>query len=64
MKAADLDKTSARLERKSFDFADEVREPYEKGRVDVLKVGNARQWTPSESRSSQAGDFVNTGRRS
>jgi len=44
MKAAESDRTTLRLERKSFDKADEVRTPYEKGRVDVLKVGDTRQW--------------------
>jgi quercetin dioxygenase-like cupin family protein len=41
---AKLDRTAIRLQRKTFDKADEVRTPYEKGRVDVLKVGDARQW--------------------
>jgi quercetin dioxygenase-like cupin family protein len=34
----------AAVERKSFDEPDEVRNPYEKGRVDVLKVGDTRDW--------------------
>lgn len=35
---------AAPARRKRFDNADEVRNPYPKGRVDVLKVGNTRQW--------------------
>jgi quercetin dioxygenase-like cupin family protein len=34
----------AAVERKSFDVPDEVRNPYEKGRVDVLNVGDTREW--------------------
>jgi quercetin dioxygenase-like cupin family protein len=34
----------ATLEKKRFDAPDELRNPYEKGRVDVLKVGNGREW--------------------
>jgi mannose-6-phosphate isomerase-like protein (cupin superfamily) len=41
---AELEKTAAQLERKSFDEADEVRTPYERGRVDVVKVGDAKRW--------------------
>ena len=41
---AKVDKAATRVERKSFENADEVRTPYEKGRVDVLKVGDARPW--------------------
>jgi quercetin dioxygenase-like cupin family protein len=44
MTDVDSEKTVPRVERKSFDMADEVRTPYEYGRVDVLKVGNVRQW--------------------
>jgi quercetin dioxygenase-like cupin family protein len=35
---------TARLERKSFDAPDEVRTPYQKGRIEVLKVGDAQTW--------------------
>lgn len=35
---------STRLERKSFDSPDQVRNPYEKGQVDVLKVGDTHTW--------------------
>ena len=35
---------TARLQRKSFDTPDEVRTPYERGRIDVLKVGDAHTW--------------------
>jgi len=41
---AELEKTAAQLERKSFDEADEVRTPYERGGVDVVKVGDAKRW--------------------
>lgn len=41
---AKLEKAATRVERKNFDSPDEVRTPYEKGRVDVLRVGDARQW--------------------
>lgn len=34
----------AGIEKKSFDVPDETRNPYQKGRIDVLIVGDARQW--------------------
>jgi hypothetical protein len=40
----DRERTPVQLQRKSFDKADEVRTPYKYGRVDVLKVGDTRQW--------------------
>lgn len=36
--------TTTHLQRKSFDAPDEVRTPYEKGRIDVLKVGDTHTW--------------------
>jgi hypothetical protein len=39
-----LDRPAIPVQRKTFDQADEVRTPYEKGRVDVLKVGTTRHW--------------------